>query len=56
MYQSSGPGMAGRGRQPMSWKGKVAQYLSERVDGELLGLERAKELYRDREDMEVFLL
>ena len=49
VYQSDVRGENGRGRPPMTWEGKVEEYIKERVPGGRRGLEVAKEACQDRE-------
>ena len=48
VYQSSVDGGFGRGRPPIAWKGRVEQYLRERVGGGGRIIEEAKRACSDR--------
>ena len=48
VYQSEVSGMAGRGRPPVTWEGKIEQYLGERVTGGRRAIEAAKRACTDR--------
>ena len=48
VYQSSVPGINARGRPPVSWEGRVSEYVRERMYDGVRGLEHAREMCKDR--------
>ena len=48
VYQSEVSGMYGRGRPPVTWEGRIEQYLGERLSGGMRGIEVAKLACTDR--------